>query len=205
MPLVTITNRQSGDFMVPPPVAKRLGPGQAVSMQLNASQLEDVALTALANDGIISVALASSTTVPDNMEAATRSQVIQSVTRTITHADLTAAVNGLAQAVDVGVDLPTGAVVLGRSIVSNVAFSGGSASACVLDVGGTDDDAIVSNLELITDAPTAAELLAAVGILPIGAYSAQQIVATFTPDGAHTLLGLTAGSVTITVFFAVLT
>ena len=36
--------------------------------------------------------------------------------------------------------------------------------------------------------------------LPVGA----QLIATFTPDGSHTLLGLTAGSITIDVFYTVL-
>ena len=31
-----------------------------------------------------------------------------------------------------------------------------------------------------------------------------QLIATFTPDGSHTLLGLTAGSVTVDVFYTVL-
>jgi len=122
---------------------------------------------------------------------------------TVGHADLTEAVNGTAQVIDIGVDLPANAVVLGHSVVVATPFSGGSVSACVLDVGGTDADAIVKDLELITDQPTEAERIAAAGIKPQGGYSAQQLVATFTPDGGHALSGLSAGACTIEVFFAV--
>ena len=205
MPLVTVTNRQSIDFAVPPPVAKRLGPGQSVTMHLDAVELESDSFTNCVARGLISVSIASSPTVPDNMEAATRTQVLQSRTVTVGHADLTEAVAGTPQVVNVGDVLPTGAVVLGHSVVSGVAFSGGGVTACVLDLGGTADSAILSNLELITDAPTAAELKPAVGLLPVGSYSAEQLVATFTPDGGAALSALTAGSVSITVFFAVLT
>ncbi len=125
-------------------------------------------------------------------------------TVTVGHADLTDAVAGEAQVINIGTALPANAVILGHALTAITPFSGGGVAACVLDVGGTDDDAIVKDLELITDAPTEAEMQAAVGLLPQGPYSAQQLVATFTPDGGAALLALTAGSVTITVWYIIL-
>lgn len=120
---------------------------------------------------------------------------------TIGHADLTDAVNGHAQVIDIGAALPASAVVLAHEISGVTGFAGGSVSACVLEVGGTDADAILDSLEMITDAPTAAELKTAVGLKPQGGYSEQQLTATFTPDGGHALLALTSGAVTITVWY----
>src|SRR5690554_4289746 len=109
------------------------------------------------------------------------------VARTVTigHAALTSEVNGEAMAINIGAVLPENALVLAHAITDITPFSGGSVSECVLDVGGTDVDGIVNALELITDAPTEAELAAARGILPQGYYSEQQLVATITPDPGH--------------------
>lgn len=123
-------------------------------------------------------------------------------TVTITHADLTSAVNGTAQAINIGTALPTNALVVGCKSKLNTAFSGGSVSACHVDVGGTDIDGIIAQQDVFTGASTAATDLPA-GVKPQGLYSAQQLVATFTPDGSHTLLALSAGSITITVYYFV--
>lgn len=123
---------------------------------------------------------------------------------TVGHADLTDPDNGDAQAVAVGDPLPANAHVVGCAISSVTPFSGGGATACVLTVGGTDTDGVINDLELITDAPTEAELNAARGLGFFGPAGGQQINATFTPDGGHNLAGLTAGSVTITVYYTVI-
>jgi hypothetical protein len=136
--------------------------------------------------------------------AASTAGALQKRTVTVGHATLTDAVAGEAQAINIGAVLPANAVVIAREVALATPFSGGGVSSCLLDVGGTDVDAIVNALELITDAPTESEVNAAGGIKPQGGYSAQQLVATFTPDGGHTLADLTAGSVVITVWFHVL-
>jgi hypothetical protein len=125
-------------------------------------------------------------------------------TVTIGHANLTDAVNGEAQAINLQTALPPNAMVFAHALTDITPFSGGSVSACKLDVGGTDADAIVNALELIADAPTEAELIAAAGLLPQGQYSAQQLTATFTPDAGHALSALDAGSITITVWYQIL-
>lgn len=124
-------------------------------------------------------------------------------TVTIGHADLTDAVAGEAQVINIGAVLPANAVVLAHEVNVATLFSGGSVSAVKLDVGGTDADAIVSQMDLFTGAATGA-LSPRTGVHAQGKFSAEQLIATFTPDGGHTLLALTAGSVTITVWYFVL-
>ncbi len=122
----------------------------------------------------------------------------------ITHATFTDDVDGEVQTVNIDTALPANAVVLGHSIVVATPFTGGSVSSVLLDIGGTDIDAITAALELVTDQPTATEKKAAIGVMPQGAMSAQQLVATFTPDVGHDLEDLTAGDVTITVWYSIL-
>lgn len=124
-------------------------------------------------------------------------------TVTIGHADLTDAVNGEAQAINIGAALPTNAIVLGHEVNIATLFSGGSVSAVKLDIGGADADAIVSQLDVFTGAATGA-LSPRTGAHAQGKFSAEQLTATFTPDGGHTLLALSAGSLTITVWASTL-
>jgi len=124
---------------------------------------------------------------------------------TIDHADLTNAVNGTAQAISIGSALPAGAVVQGFEVSIATLFSGGGATSVKLDVGGTVATggvvtSIVNQLDVFTGAATG-RLWPVTGSRPLGRYPSQQLVATFTPDGAHTLLGLTAGALTVAVWF----
>lgn len=129
--------------------------------------------------------------------------ILQKRELTIGHADLTSVVNGESMAFNIGSVLPAGAVVLGHSITGVTGFSGGAVSALLLDIGVAGSlESIVKDLELITDAPTASELEAAVGLRRQDEYGAVQLVATFDPDAGNPLADLTAGSVTIKVFFA---
>lgn len=124
-------------------------------------------------------------------------------TVTIGHADLTDAVNGEAQAINVGAVLPANAVVLAHEVNIATLFSGGGATAVKMDLGGTDADAILSQLDVFTGAATGA-LSPGTGVHPQGKFGAEQLKATFTPDAGHSLDGLTAGALTITVWYAVL-
>ena len=121
----------------------------------------------------------------------------------ITHADLTDAVAGEAQVINIGAVLPANAVVLGHEVLVTTLFSGGSVSAVALEIGGTDADAIVDAMDVFTGAATGS-LSPRTGVHAQGKFSAQQLTATFTPDGAHALLALTAGDITITVWYSVL-
>ena len=122
---------------------------------------------------------------------------------TVGHADLTDAVNGEAQAVNLGAVLPANAVVLAHEVDVATLFSGGGATEVKLDLGGTDADAVVSQMDVFTGALTGA-LSPRTGVHAQGKFSAQQLVLTFTPDAGHALLGLDAGSLTATVWFSVL-
>jgi hypothetical protein len=142
--------------------------------------------------------LAEHDTGLDGVEAG----ALQKRTVTVTHADLTDAVNGEAQIIAVGAVLPANARIIGRELSGLTEFSGGSVSACTLSVGGTDDDAIVAAQSVFTGAGIV-EKCGASGVNPNGNLGGQQLNATFKPDAGHALLALTAGAVTITVFFAV--
>ncbi len=75
MPLVTISNRNSSQFMVPPPVARMIAAGGTISVNLSADELESDALTALVLSGDINVTVTKNTALPDNVQAATQEQV----------------------------------------------------------------------------------------------------------------------------------
>src|SRR5258708_521859 len=124
--------------------------------------------------------------------------VVFKKTVTIGEALLTQAVNGTAQAINIGTALPANAVVVGHEVNIATLFSGGGATAVKLDVGGTDVQGVVKQQDVFTGATTGKTSLRT-GNSPQGTVSAQQLVATFTPDAGHTLLALTAGSLTVTV------
>ena len=117
---------------------------------------------------------------------------------TIGHADLTAAATS--QVLPLGSALPAGAYILGRTLRLATAFSGGSVSALVVDIGGTDADCIVDGESVYTGA-TAAKAGTS-GIDPNGALGGQQLTATFIATGDN-VVNLSAGSLTIDILYAV--
>lgn len=128
--------------------------------------------------------------------------VVQKRTVTVLEGDLTAAVNGTAQAINIGAVLPANARILGCELTANTQFTGGGAASVTLSVGGTGTTDIVNAADVLGGG--AGNRHGTFGPNPNGNLGGQQLVATFTPDGAHTLLALTAGATTITVFFTVL-
>jgi hypothetical protein len=140
----------------------------------------------------------ASPTYGDKLARDLANYVPRKLTLTVGHADLTAA--ALTQTINIGsTALPSGAVILGRTIVLATAFSGGGAGAVSVDIGGTDADCIVDGESIFTGATTAKAGTS--GIDPFGALGGQQLTATFISDVNVVLL--TAGSVTITVTYAV--
>jgi len=123
---------------------------------------------------------------------------------TIGHADLTEAANGVTQAINIGTALPANAIVLRAEVNIATLFSGGGASACKLDIGGTDIDAIAAQMDVFTGAATGALTPTPAGVHQAGKFSAEQLVATFDVDAGHALLGLDAGALTITVWYSIL-
>lgn len=124
-------------------------------------------------------------------------------TKRITEADLTAAVNGTAQDIAIGT-LPPNAVVLGRSIKIATYFTGGGASTMTCSIGtAAAQTELMAALDVFSTTATAKPLQGTAGAAPIGEYSGVSLVARFTPDAGHTLLALTAGDLTIEIFYAV--
>lgn len=122
---------------------------------------------------------------------------VRVLSTTIGHADLTA--SATSQAINLGDALPSGAYVIGHTMILTTAFSGGNATAVAVDIGGTDADAIVDGADVFTGA--AAAKAGTAGINPTGKFGGQQLTATFVSD--VNVVALTAGSLTIDILFVV--
>ncbi|MBK9263050.1 MAG: hypothetical protein IPM54_25010 [Polyangiaceae bacterium] len=129
------------------------------------------------------------------------------VARLVTHADFTAA------AVEESIDLqdeplPPYARFLGASLGETfTAFSGGTVSAAVIDIGGTDLDGIVTNLNVFTGAtgfPKAHSGAAGTEGTPyVVQFGGQTPTLTMqTTDG--NVAALDAGQISVRLFFVVL-
>lgn len=128
--------------------------------------------------------------------------VVQKRTVTVGEADLTNAVNGSPQAINIGAVLPASARILGCELTANTQFTGGSVASVTLSVGGTGTTDVVNAADVLGGGTGSRH--GTFGPNPNGNLGGQQLVATFTPDGAHALSALTAGATTITVFYTVL-
>lgn len=130
---------------------------------------------------------------------------MRKLSKTIAHGDLTAAVNGAEQDILVGV-LPPNAVVLGRSVNINTFFTGGAATAvtCALGTGAAGDpDSIMAALNVFDTTTNDIPVQGTSGVSPVGPYSGASIYAQFDCDAGHALLGLTAGELTVEIYYAV--
>lgn len=129
----------------------------------------------------------------------------QKVSLTIGHADLTDADNGDPQTIDFAEALPVNAMITAVKVTLATAFTGGSASAVVLDVGKTSAlNGLLDDRDLFTGAAALSYGPPAATASTLANYSATTLKATITPDGGHDLADLTAGSVTIDVYYRVL-
>lgn len=122
---------------------------------------------------------------------------VYALAKTITHVDLDAA--ALTQTVAIGVAQGR---LLGGSKLLSANFTGGGATSCTLDLGGTDADGLIAADDVFAG-PLAEDfappgVLAALGFMP--SLAGQTINATFTSDVNVSLL--TAGSVTLRLYFA---
>lgn len=136
--------------------------------------------------------------------AATPSGTLQKKTVTIGQADLTDAVNGEAQAINIDTALPANAIVVAALITLTTQFTGGSASAVAMDIGWSGaTEAVVKDFDAFGATAGAEYTQGATSVHQPVVGNAKQLIATFTPDGGHTLLALTAGALTIDVFYFV--
>lgn len=131
---------------------------------------------------------------------------VQKKTVTVGHADLTDAVAGEAQAINIGTSLPNNARIIGVDMRALTPFTGGSVSSVTCDVGTSGDvDALIDGADLQTAAVDGGPATMPKGVRPNKTFaSGGQLLATFYPDGGHALDALTAGSVIIDVLYAVL-
>lgn len=122
-------------------------------------------------------------------------------TVTIGHADLTD--NDTSQTVNIGATLPANARIIGHSIRAVTAFAGGTVSALAVDIGTSGDiDAIVDGADLFAAAVDGQAATMPAGISPnkLFASAGAQLIATVVSTGDN-LVNLTAGAMTIDVFF----
>lgn len=120
---------------------------------------------------------------------------ISKLEQVIEHSDLTAA--AVSEAISLGT-LPAGAYVLSHEIYIETLFSGASASAVVLDIGGTDPDAIVNGHDVFTGAATGRLIGSTLGVHPEGYFGGEAMEALFVATGDD-VADLTAGKLTITI------
>lgn len=123
----------------------------------------------------------------------------------ILEADLTNAVNGSPQSVALRTEgLPAGVTVLAHAINVATLFTGGGATSVGLTIGYAGQlNALVSALELNNATPTGRWVQGTSGASPVGGELAgQQVLATFTPDASHNLAALTAGDLTIELYYS---
>ena len=139
-------------------------------------------------------------------QAVTYDARLRKLVKTIVEADLTQAGNGVFQDVPLGF-LPPGAVLHpGPNLALAAQFTGGGATSVGLTVGtaaaptliATSFDVFGSAATGVFVAMTRGAQRVVPGVHPSGG---QQLVARITPDGAHNLAALTAGSLVLEVYF----
>jgi hypothetical protein len=124
-------------------------------------------------------------------------------TATITHANLTT--SSTTETENIGTALPANARILGTNIKLTTPFSGGSVSALVVDIGSSGDpDALVDGADVFSAAVDGQASTRPLGIAPNKHFSTStQLTALFTATDDD-VVNLSAGSVTIEVYYVVL-
>lgn len=130
---------------------------------------------------------------------------VKTLRKRVLEADLTQAGNGVAQSIAMSSDaLPAGAVLIGRSVTIATLFTGGGATSVSLTVGYTGQLGAVASIETNNTTATGRYLQGTAGVEPQGPMLGGLVPQlTFTPDGAHNLAALTAGDLTVELYFSV--
>jgi hypothetical protein len=126
---------------------------------------------------------------------------VQKISKSIVEADLSGTT---AQTIDFASALPTGAMLLAIQVHLVANFTGGGVSTLALDVGKSGAiEAYIKDLDILgsgagyyskSGTPTAPAPVSASGVT---------IRCTITPDGGTNMTALTAGSLTVTAYYAV--
>jgi hypothetical protein len=111
--------------------------------------------------------------------------------------------DGVDQDINVGTALPAGAVLFGARYTIATPFAGTGVTTLTMIVGfAGDTNGVIEAVDIFGDA--AGEYRGTPGTAMGGPAGSKQLVANFDPDSAAGLDELTAGALTIDVFYAVL-
>ncbi len=133
----------------------------------------------------------------------------QKKTVTVGHADLTSAVDNAAQSIAIGTALPANAIVLAVVMTLTTQFTGGGASALVVDVGWSGAlESLIKDFDAFGSTASGAKYnkgAAAATLLVNGPTTAdaKALLATFTPDASTNGVDFTAGAMTFDVYYVV--
>ena len=115
--------------------------------------------------------------------------------------------SGAPVSVNLGTTLPANARIMGVALKLATPFTGGGATTATLDVGTSADPVShVAGADVLHAAVDGQAFTMPPGKAPNKQYvtAGAQLLARFTPDAGHTLLGLTAGAIDIDVIYFVL-
>lgn len=124
--------------------------------------------------------------------------------KTIGEADLTAAVNGTAQDIALGT-LPEGAIMpIPPSLKLSTQFTGGGATSVGLTIGtAAAPTLLATNFDILGGTASGLFVAMTQGAQVVAPSGGQSIIARITPDGSHQLVNLTAGALTLEVYYQV--
>ena len=134
--------------------------------------------------------------------AATPSGTLAKKTVTVLYTTFTATADGVDENENVGTALPAGAFLVGSKYTINTPFVGAGVATLTMIVGMSGDtNGVIEAVDILGDA--AAQYSGVQGTSMQTLQSGTQLVANFDPDNASGLDELTAGSVTIDVYYFV--
>ncbi|MGB0873595.1 MAG: hypothetical protein ACPGYP_10755, partial [Solirubrobacterales bacterium] len=124
---------------------------------------------------------------------------IQKLSLTVGHADLTAAATS--QVLAIGT-LPANSRIVGRSIALATPFTGGSVSACTVDIGSTGDaDAVVDGANVLAAAVDGQASAITDGIAPNKHFASETTLNATFISASDNLVNLAAGACTIDILY----
>lgn len=127
---------------------------------------------------------------------------VRKFVKAIGEADLTAAVNGTAQDIALGF-LPPGAIVpFAPNINLATQFTGGGATSVGLTIGTAAAPTLVAtNFDIFGGSASGLFVAMTAGAQKVVPAGGQSLIARITPDGTHQLVNLTAGALTLEVYY----
>ena len=183
---------------------------QGVDTDIQAGNITDLRERTPIEDSKVKTNPAGNLTAADlaSLVAEIDGALLVCIRKGVLHSDLTEAVNGTAETIAFDEAVPANAVIVARMITVTTEFSGSGASSVVADFGDNfDPNGWFAAENVFTGSGTTKRNVPSTP----GAYlvdnagdilGARTPEITFTPDGAHALLGLDAGELTAFVIYA---